>query len=61
MLNIEIIQCLGYDWNRNAMFNIINIPANHSNHSQFFLKIILGMEISICIISIPSDINRPTG
>ena len=61
ILNIEIIQCLGYDWKKNDIFNMINIPINHHNPNQFFLRIILGVEISIWIISIPNDINNPTG
>ena len=40
---------------------MINIPINHHNPNQFFLRIILGVEISIWIISIPNDINNPTG
>jgi hypothetical protein len=43
---IETTQCLGYDWKKNAMFKTINIPINHRIHNQFFLKIILGMDIS---------------
>ena len=59
--NIETTQCLGYDWKKNAIFSIISIPISHRIPNQFFLKIILGIEINIWIASTPHDINSQTG
>ena len=35
---IEITQYLGYDWNKKAILNTINIQINHRIHSQFFFE-----------------------
>lgn len=59
--NSVINQCLGYDWKRKAILNTINIPISHHIHSQFFLKIMLIIEIMICIINTQNDINNHTG
>jgi hypothetical protein len=53
--------CLGYDWNKKAMLNIIKIHINHRIQNQFFLKIIFNIEIMICTSNTQNDINNHTG
>lgn len=56
-----ISPCLGYDWNRKAILNIIRIHINHRIQNQFFLQIMLNIEIIICTSNTQNDINNPTG
>lgn len=61
ILNIEIIQYLGYDWKKKQTFNTIKIQTIHRNPNQFFLKIILAKEIIKCIARTQKDKNNQTG
>ena len=56
--DIVINQCLAYDWKRNAILSTINIQINHRIQNQFFLQIILNIEIIICTINTQNDIKQ---
>ena len=56
-----MIQCLGYDWNKNIMLNIMSIHISHRIHNQFFLEIILDKEIIIWIARVQKDKNNHIG
>ena len=58
---IEINQYLGYAWNKNTIFNTINIQINHRIQRPFFFSIMLKIDINICTMSIQKDINSQIG
>jgi hypothetical protein len=59
--DIVINQCLGYDWNKKTILNTNKIHIIHRIHSQFFLEIILIIEIIKWIISVQKDMNSHIG
>ena len=59
--NIVIIQCLGYDWNKNIILNMMSIHINHHIHNQFFLEIMLDKEIITWIARTQNDKNNQIG